>query len=355
MNQIENVYSDLKIFCHPDKVKAILEGKRTAPLYVRIKPTNICNQKCWYCVYADDAVIVDRSVNRRESIPWWKLQEIIDDLAVMGTKAVAFSGGGEPLCYPHIHDAISLVKDKGIEFAMITNGQALDERACESLYEAKWVRISMDSANADQYRKIRGVETYQKVLENIERFAKKKSKTCALGVNCVVTEDNCGDLYELCRIFSGLGVENIKFSPLMVKGEMPEYHANIKNKAESQIMRAKDDFQKINFSIIDKYTGDESFDRDFKKCEHCHIKEIFTVIGADCKVYYCHQRAYTEQGMIGDISDISFKDMWFSDKTTDKFRNLDPRRECNFKCAFEERNIMLDRLVNMDKQHINFI
>lgn len=355
MNQIENVYSDLKVFCHPDKLKAILDGKRTAPLYVRIKPTNICNQKCWYCVYTDDAVVDNRSVNRRESIPWVKLQEIITDLANMGTKAVTFSGGGEPLCYSHIKSAIELVRNKGIEFAMITNGQALDEQACETLYGAKWIRVSMDSANADQYRKIRGVETYHKVLGNIERFAKKKSKNCTLGINCVVTEDNYKDLYELCKIFSGLGVENIKFSPLMVKGKMPEYHAGIKEKVESQIKRAREDFQKNNFTIIDKYTNDESINQDFQKCAHCYIKEIFTVIGADCKVYYCHQRAYTELGMIGDISNVSFRDMWFSDETTAKFENMNPQQECNFKCAFEERNIMLDRLVGMDKQHINFI
>lgn len=355
MEKMESVYSDLKIFCHPDKLKAILAEQRTAPLYVRIKPTNICNQRCWYCVYADDTVIANRSVNRRESIPWVKLQEVISDLAVMGTKAITFSGGGEPLCYSHIHEAIELVKDQGIDFAMITNGQVLDERACETLREAKWLRISMDSANADLYKKIRGVDTYNKVLENIGRFAKRKSKDCTLGVNCVVTEDNYKHIYELCRILTGLGVENVKFSPLMVKGKMLEYHTKIISEVESQIKRGKEDFQNENFTIIDKYTDDESFNQEFQKCANCYIKEIFTVIGADCKVYYCHQRAYTEQGMIGDISNQSFTEMWFSDETTKKFRNMDPRQECNFRCAFEERNSLLDRLVNMDKRHVNFI
>ena len=77
MQQINNVYNDLKILCHPDKLDAILNGRRTAPLYVRIKPTNICNQNCWYCVYANDKVVENRSVDRRESIPWEKMQEII--------------------------------------------------------------------------------------------------------------------------------------------------------------------------------------------------------------------------------------------------------------------------------------
>ena len=44
-------YSDLKIFHHMDCIKDFLKGKRVPPIYLRIKPTNICNQKCYYCAY----------------------------------------------------------------------------------------------------------------------------------------------------------------------------------------------------------------------------------------------------------------------------------------------------------------
>lgn len=356
MKQVNNVYSDLKILCHPDKLNAILKGQRTSPLYVRIKPTNVCNQNCWYCVYANDKVIENRSVDRRESIPWEKMQEIISDLADMGTKAITFSGGGEPLCYHHIFQTLELVQKKGIEFAMISNGQALDERAREALHEAKWLRISLDSVNSEMYQKTRGVNTYCKVIDNIERFAKEKNPEGVLGVNFVITKDNYLSVYEICKILSAIGVDNVKFSPLMVKGAMPEYHMQIRKCIEEQLVKAKSNFQNEHFTIIDKYTNDDSFQKDFeKKCDRCYIKEIFTVIGADCKVYYCHQRAYTEQGTIGSLEKQSFKELWFSDETTEKFRKMIPREECNFRCAFEERNELLDALVNIDKRHINFI
>lgn len=356
MQQINNVYSDLKILCHPDKLQAILSGQRTAPLYVRIKPTNVCNQNCWYCVYANDKVIENRSVNRRESIPWEKMQEIINDLSEMGTKAITFSGGGEPLCYPYIIETLNLVRKKGIDYAMISNGQAMEAKAREALREAKWVRISLDSVNENMYQKIRGVNTYNKVLDNIARFAKEKNKNCVLGVNFVVTKDNYKDIYTMCKMLFEIGVDNVKFSPLMVKGTIPEYHMEIRQQVEKQISKAKTELESKYFSIIDKYTDDQSFYKDFeKKCEHCYIKEIFTVIGADCNVYYCHQRAYTKQGMIGSLQNQSFKELWFLDETTNKFRNMNPKNECNFRCTFEERNELLDSLVNMDKRHINFI
>lgn len=356
MQQTNNVYSDLKILCHPDKMKAILEGSRTAPLYVRIKPTNVCNQNCWYCVYANDKVIDNRNVNKRETIPWNKMQEIISDLSEMGTKAIAFSGGGDPLCYPDIIKAIELIRKKNIDYAMITNGQDLGSDEREVLKEAKWVRISLDSINADMYQKIRGVGTFDRVIENIKCFANEKSNNCVLGVNYVVTQDNYNDVYEMCKLLFNIGVDNIKFSPLMVKGTIPDYHKSIKSNVERQIKRAQEDFANEKFAIIDKYTNDQSLNKNFEKgCDYCYIKEIFTVIGADCKVYYCHQRAYTEQGLIGSIKNQSFKEMWFSDETTCKFKNMNPKKECNFRCAFEERNDLLNSLVNMDKRHINFI
>ena len=43
-------YSNLKIFDHIDKLnEAVKENKRVAPIYIRIKPTNNCNHKCYYC------------------------------------------------------------------------------------------------------------------------------------------------------------------------------------------------------------------------------------------------------------------------------------------------------------------
>ena len=61
------------------------------------------------------------------------------------------------------------------------------------------------------------------------------------------------------------------------------------------------------------------------------------------------------EGRIGSLENKSFKELWFSDETSEKFKKMLPQNECNFRCAFEERNELLDSLVSMDKRHINFI
>ena len=118
-------YSNLKVFTHAKILERIAEGEQVAPIYIRIKPTNHCNHKCYYCCYADSSLGLFDSVNAQDQIPWFKMQEIIADMSEMGVKAVTFSGGGEPLVYPYIVETMQKVLEAGIDLSIITNGQLL--------------------------------------------------------------------------------------------------------------------------------------------------------------------------------------------------------------------------------------
>lgn len=352
----DTVYSDLKVFYHTDKIECLKENRRTAPVYIRIKPTNLCNQRCYYCIYNNDIVWDERSVNRKESIPWEKMQEIIKDIAEMGVRAVTFTGGGDPLCYHSIIPTLQLVKRNQIDFALITNGQALEGDVAKELCEAKWVRISLDSAKSETYKRIRRVETHQKVLDNIANFAISKVNSCVLGINFVVTKENYDQIFDMCRIAKSLGVNNIKFSPIVIREKTAEYHKEIHQMVEKQLINAKKELVTDKFTIIDKYTCDLWMDKCYQKYyKKCYVKELFTIIAADQKVYYCIDKAYIPSGIVGDIREQSFKDMWFSEETTRKFHEMDASVECNFRCVYDERNILLNDLLNQDKNHINFI
>lgn len=348
-------YSELKIFHHTDRIDGLLRGERVAPVYVRIKPTNVCNQRCYYCGYADDKVFDGRVVDRRESIPWETMKNVINELAEMKVKAVTFSGGGEPLCYHSILQTLDLVQNLGIDYSMITNGQALEGEVVDYLKHAKWIRVSFDSYHAQTYEGVRGVKTHSKVVRNIENFARVK-EGCTLGINCVVTKQNADQIYDLCKLVKELGVDNIKLSPILVKEDEAEYHDSIKEIVSEQILHAKEQLEDENFRIVDKYTNDLLLDENFRKSyNRCVIQEIFTVIAADSKVYRCHQRAYTKPGEIGDLSKQSLKEIWYSQDVIRNVREFDPCKECQFRCAFEERNIMLNDFLNMDMEHVNFI
>lgn len=350
-------YSNLKIFAHAQAINNIGEGKRVSPIYIRIKPTNYCNHKCYYCSYADDFLALRNSVRRQDQIPWEKMQEIIRDIKDMQVKAVTFSGGGEPLIYPYIAEAMQGILDAGIDLSIITNGQLLKGEKAEILANAKWVRVSFDSSDAETYSKMRGIslEVFDEVCNNIDNFASKKNKNCELGVNFVVNYENAHEAYEMARMVKGLGVNHIKYTARVTR-DLFEYHAPFKQNVIEQIHKAQEDFEDENFKIINKYEGDFDSALVFNRCyEKCYINRIFTVIAADCKVYFCHDKAYVSEGVVGDLKDRSFKELWFSDEVKKRYEEFDPVAECRHHCVYDDRNSLLNTFYSLDRDHINFI
>lgn len=350
-------YSNLKIFAHAQAINDIGEGKRIAPIYVRIKPTNYCNHKCYYCSYADNALGLRDSVNMQDQIPWEKLQEIIADMKDMRVKAVTFSGGGEPLVYPHIVEAMQQILDAGIDLSIITNGQLLKEERAEVLARAKWVRISFDSANAETYSMVRqlSIEAFGEVCDNISKFSKMKQNNCELGINFVINHENADQVYDMAKMVKGLGVNHIKYTARVTK-DLFEYHESFKQNAIDQIHRAKEELESSAFRVINKYEGDFDSALVFHRCYNkCYINQIFTVIAADSKVYFCHDKAYVKEGVVGDLRNRSFKELWFSKEITKRYQDFDAQKECNHHCVYDDRNGLLNTFYSLDKNHINFI
>lgn len=350
-------YSNLKIFAHVDKLNKVRAGERIPPIYVRLKPTNFCNHRCFYCSYADYELGLRDIVNRQDQIPWSKMQEIIADFADMGVKAVTFSGGGEPLVYPYIIETILGMKEAGVETSIITNGQLLNEDRAEALKDAKWVRISCDAANAETYSKQRGIplESFEEVCRNIREFSQIKDSGCELGINFVINHENAEQVYDMALLAKELGVNHIKFAARITK-DLFDYHRPFKNSVIEQLRRAQAELESDSFRVINKYEGDFDtamvFHRQYSKC---YISNLVTTIAADSKVYFCHDKAYVSSGIVGSLTDMSFKQLWFSDEVVKRYQEFDAQVECNHHCVYDDRNIVLNTLYNLDENHINFI
>ncbi len=348
-------YSNLKIFGHLEEVQKVKNGERVAPIYIRIKPTNLCNQNCYYCHYKNPYLTLDQYVPADE-IKREKMLEIVRDMKDIGVKAVTFSGGGEPLLYPYIEETMEAVLDAEIDLSIITNGTLLTGRKAELLSQAKWVRISLESGCAETYSKIRGVagEAFEDLCENIREFAQNKSKDCELGINFVIGPGNYKEVYQAGKLMQSLGVDHIKYTALM-SDNAEKMHEPFKNQVIEQIHQLMDE-NEAEVKIINLYESDFDTNAVFgRNYNFCGIKDYVTVIAANSKIYYCHDKAYLSQGEIGDISDRSFKEVWFSEETTRKFAQFDPQEVCRHHCVYDDRNELLNTFYSLDKNHINFI
>ncbi len=356
MNRNSTPYSQLKIFRHRDLLDKLENGARCNPLYIRIKPTNLCNHNCYYCHYKNPYLTLDE-YNPKDMIPREKMLEIVSDMASMGVKAVTFSGGGEPLVYPYIEETMEKILDSQIELSIITNGSLLQGKKAELLAKSKWVRISIDSMNPVNYARIRGLkeDALLSVLRNIEEFAKIKNNQCELGINFVIGKENYMEIAQVAETMKQLGANHVKFAPLF-SNETEEYHKDIKEEVIATLNETADKLNDGTFKIIDLYTSDfdnyEVFKRTYSRCP---IKEFVCIIAANSKVYYCHDKAYLSDGCVCDLDDQSFAEGWNSEEVTKKFREFDAMKTCTQHCVYDSRNILINSYLDMDLNHVNFV
>ncbi len=356
MERNSTPYSQLKIFYHQETLNHLLQGERCNPVYIRIKPTNRCNHDCSYCHYRNAYLELDQ-YNPNDEIPREKMLQIIQDMSDMGVKAVTFSGGGEPLLYPYIEEAMEKILNYGIDLSIITNGSLLKGRRAEILAHAKWVRISIESCEDEAYCGIRGLKkgSFHALCDNIKSFARIKDNHCELGINVVVNKENYKEIRNIAVLMKQLGVNHVKYAPLCTNDTW-EYHRGFKDEVTESLKMAQNELTDEKFHIIDLYTGDFAdsviFERQYSRCP---IKEFVCVIAANAKVYYCHDKAYLGDGMVCDLAETSFKEAWYSEEVTKKFREFDAKKCCGQHCVYDSRNQLINSFLDMDRNHVNFV
>lgn len=356
MNKNITPYSNLKIFHHQDILNKLETGERCNPVYIRIKPTNLCNHNCYYCHYKNPYLTLDE-YNPNDMIPYDKMMEIINDMKDMKVKAVTFSGGGEPLVYPYIEEAMNKVVEAGIDLSIITNGSMLCDEKARILSRAKWVRISIDSIIPQNYAKIRGIgeNALNRLLKNIEEFAKIKEESCELGINFVIGKENYKEISDMAITMKNIGVNHVKFASL-VSNQTEKYHEDIKDEVIANLNDLSSKLNSEKFKIIDLYSSDFDNYEVFKRIySRCPTKEFICIIAANSKVYFCHDKAYLKNGCVCDLTNQSFKQGWNSEEVIRKFREFDAREICKQHCVYDSRNILINSYLDMDTNHINFI
>ncbi len=164
--------------------------------YLRISITDKCDLRCVYCM-------PEGGVPRRgheEFLSFEEITKIVRTAVDLGITKVRLTGG-EPLIKRGIVTLVKMLKTEGgvPYLAMTTNGTRLETLAAE-LREAGLdsVNISLDTLEADRYRKITRVGDIAKVLRGIEAA---RTASFPIKLNMVVLDDTTADEIENMRRF----------------------------------------------------------------------------------------------------------------------------------------------------------
>ncbi len=351
------VYSNLKFIRFPDRLDAIRDRRLVAPVHVRIKPMNRCNHDCWYCAYRMSNLKLGEDMDVNESIPEAKMMEIADDLVAMGVEAVTFSGGGEPTIYKPLPRVIERLAEGGLAIGCLTNGSALTGRIADAFAQhGTWVRISLEGWDDESYAKARGIKAgaFTRLLENMTAFAARGSQ-CTLGVSIIVDENNYCHLAELVATLKQTGIRHVKITGVVVSNDGAEnnaYHQKLQPRVFEEIeaaqAQATDDFMVVNHY----HDLPERFRREYHLCPNIQFNPV---IGGDCMVYTCHDKAFTKEGMLGSVREQRFRDMWYSEETRQRIYSIDPARDCPHQCADHIKNLSMLEALSIDPQHGRFV
>lgn len=184
------------------------------PTQIYVEVTNRCNSNCRTCIRTFDTPEPLRDLSFRE------FAAIVDQLPVI--ERVVLHGIGEPLLNTEIADMIRYVRDRHHNAFTLFNSNAilLDEGRQRTLIEVGLdeLRISIDSARAETYLTVRGIDAFDRVVGNVRHFAALARKTGRPQLSLWLTalRENLTELPDLVDLATELDVPKVYVQRLVL-------------------------------------------------------------------------------------------------------------------------------------------
>lgn len=354
---MNNAYSHLKAFRHPDVLESIKSAVPARLPHVELVLADVCQQHCSFCAYRLKGYAPNQLFDEKRMMPYGKALEIIDDCAEIGVQAIQFTGGGEPTVYPNFENVLLRTISRGLKFSIVTNGVRLQSIAAFAV-RAEWVRISIDAATEKTYcviRKVPGLQ-FTQALKSISYMRSLRDITgqiCQIGVGFVVTPDNWEEIADAAKLAKNIGADNFRISA-QFSNEDEKLFSGF-HKEAAQLAAESEKLSDGNFVVYNRFNDRIGDLADRNPSERlCGYQFFTTYIGADCSVYRCCGYAYNERGLVGSVKDQRFKDFWMSQERFNNQINFDGRG-CE-RCQFRRQNSAIAYAVDPQPQiHEEFV
>jgi MoaA/NifB/PqqE/SkfB family radical SAM enzyme len=356
-------YAPDKALAHLDRLYDLKRGKKPPPVQVHLVISDLCNQHCSFCSYRTPGYTeLFAEVNGQGRVRWnpnrmietTKAKSILKELSTAGVKAIQFTGGGEPTVHPDCNTLMHHAKVLGMDIALVTNGTRVDKALLAEILECTWVRISIDHAHRDGYAAMRSVkpDMFDVVIENVRRVVEaRKGIAPTVGIGFVVNKDNYAVIEEAVQLYKELGVDNVRLSAVFQPDD-DAYFKSFHREASAACQRAVE-FSDANFTVINNYGARvEDLAQHNPDYRTCHYQYMTTYVGADLNVYRCCVTSYTNYGKLGSLAEKSFEEIWWKDHGDD-LSCFDAR--CCPRCQFNDKNRAMQKMLNPEVEHENFV
>jgi len=216
-----------------------------------------CNSRCIYC-YAENNKKVFANMVPYNVVP--VIEDLVNKGYLRNGGEIAF-GGGEPTIYPEFDDLINLFTRSGIDFMRVHSSGIKFSPAIENAIRqgALNVVVSIDSACPETYRRIKRVDCFDQVMENLKKYAEANTDGYGLMTTKYIIiphiNDNIREIegwIQNTRAIGGrwlaLDIEDVWYK--MNRATIPNYYLDLVNYV---ISRAEDLDMKIE--LYDRAKG----------------------------------------------------------------------------------------------------
>ncbi len=190
----------------------LIDGFNRRVTYVRLSVTDRCDFRCVYCMEPDTEF-----VPRAQVLTLEELAQVARAFTELGVTKIRLTGG-EPLVRRNVlWLAAEIGRLPGLkELVLTTNGSQLEHMAAGlRAANVKRINISLDSLDAERFRRITRVGDLNKVLRGIE--AARRAGFERLKINAVILKNrNHGEVAALTQfaIDRGMDISFIEEMPL---------------------------------------------------------------------------------------------------------------------------------------------
>ncbi|MHB8858984.1 MAG: radical SAM protein [Thermoleophilia bacterium] len=350
----------MKILSCYHEVQQILAGKMPVPRTMEFFLSNVCNHACAGCH--------SRYMHKNEDrfLDFDTMKDVVNDFAELGVEGVEISGGGEPLMYPQIIQAIAFMRGKGLKVGMFSNGTLLTDELSEFLVQnLLFLRIAFDAGTAGTYKKIHGRDDFETLINNLETVVRYKTKiggekktsserrqikakfgTATVGAKYLVSTKNWQELAKAAELAREIGLDYLQFKALRASKFTLDEEALKQAEEVAEQARGLSD---KNFQVFGSLAKTKPIGR-------CFLNPIHPVIDAKGDMYLCaffHHRKDTHK--IGNIYEKSFPEIWYSERHFEAFRSTKPKECAVFDCPFHEAAVLARAWIVQNEKHLEFI
>lgn len=353
-----NSYKGLTYYERYKNILDWMDGKAQLgpPVECNLDPIAACNVSCYFCI-TQRYLKNKAEVGPMRMLPTEYMYRLVDFLVEWGVKGLCISGGGEPTLHKGLPGLPEYAVGRGLKTAMFTNGTNMNALLADSMLMGQFLSLSINAADAETYKRIMGVDLYDKVDANLRYLVSRKgnSKTF-MCVRMLILPENWNQLHAVCKWAKEIGLSGFNCRPVDFERSDIEGHKKLDLPVEAiheQIAlcheEATPDFKV--FANLHKFDDKFHVKKDFTDCL---ATPLLIPILQDGNAYLCVDKKMEAAYRIGNCYPNPYRilDWWGSDLHRKMVKGVDIN-SCS-RCTFGQYNRQIIEVTKDDRMMVSF-